>query len=144
MELLRSADVRYHGQSYELNVPYGDDMAAAFHQVHERRYGHARRDRPLQVVHLRVRAVGRVEPPRLAESEPGGGAAEDAACGQRSVLLDDGREVQAVVLQRERLQPGAAFRGPAVVVEYSSTVWLPPDTQGSVDRWGSLVLEVGG
>lgn len=144
VELLRSADVRYHGQSYELNVPYGDDMAAAFHQAHERRYGHARRDRPLQVVHLRVRALGRVESPRLAELEPGGGAAEDAACGQRSVLLDDGREVQAVVLQRERLQPDVAFRGPAVVVEYSSTVWLPPGTQGSVDRWGSLLLEVGG
>jgi N-methylhydantoinase A len=76
--------------------------------------------------------------------EPDGSATEDAVCGHRSVLLDDGREAQAVVLQRERLQPGVAFCGPAVVVEYSSTVWLPPDTRGSVDRWGSLVLEVGG
>lgn len=144
VELVRSADVRYQGQSYELNVPYGDELAATFHQAHERRYGHARRDRSLEVVHVRVRAVGRVEPPRFVESEPDGSSVADAACGRRSVLLENGEEVQARVLRRDRLQPGASFSGPALVVEYSSTVWLPPDTHGSVDRWGSLVLEVRG
>jgi N-methylhydantoinase A len=144
VQLLRSADVRYHGQSYELNVPYGEEMAMAFHEEHERRYGHARADRPLQVVHLRVRAVGKVEPPRLEELEPDGSTLEYAVCGRPTVLLDDGTEAQALLLQRERLRPGVVFHGPAVIVEYSSTVWLPPGTQGSVDRWGSLVLGVKG
>jgi len=50
----RSVDVRYKGQGYELNVPYGPGMAAQFHDLHQRRYGFANEMRALEVVNVRV------------------------------------------------------------------------------------------
>jgi N-methylhydantoinase A len=64
------ADVRYRGQSFELTVPLGGDVAEAFHRAHEERYGYADRGRPLELVAVRtadVRPGPRVE---LARGEP--------------------------------------------------------------------------
>jgi N-methylhydantoinase A len=51
------ADVRYRGQSFELTVPLGGDVAEAFHRAHEERYGHADRERELEVVAVRTADV---------------------------------------------------------------------------------------
>src|SRR5271155_2303185 len=58
----RSVDVRYHGQGDELNVPFGSEMAAQFHDLHQRRYGFANETRTLEVVNLRVRMVSAAAP----------------------------------------------------------------------------------
>jgi N-methylhydantoinase A len=57
-ELRRRADLRYRGQSFELTVPLGGDVAEAFHRAHEERYGYADRSRPLELVALRTATVG--------------------------------------------------------------------------------------
>jgi N-methylhydantoinase A len=57
------ADVRYRGQSFELTVPLGEDLAESFHRAHEERYGFAERDRPLELV--TVRTTERRPPPEL-------------------------------------------------------------------------------
>ncbi len=51
------ADVRYAGQSFELTVPLGGDVAESFHAAHEERYGYADRGRPLELVAVRTAAV---------------------------------------------------------------------------------------
>ena len=51
------ADIRYAGQSFELTVPLGGDVAEAFHRAHEERYGYADRSRPLELVALRTADV---------------------------------------------------------------------------------------
>ncbi len=51
------ADVRYVGQSFELTVPLGGDVAEAFHRMHEERYGYAERTRPLELVAVRTAHV---------------------------------------------------------------------------------------
>jgi len=56
------ADIRYEGQSFELTVPLGSDLALRFHEAHEERYGHADRDRPLELVAVRTAEV-RLAPP---------------------------------------------------------------------------------
>ena len=56
------ADVRYTGQSFELTVPLGGDVAEAFHRAHEERYGYADRRRPLELVALRTAKVRRPGP----------------------------------------------------------------------------------
>jgi N-methylhydantoinase A len=51
------ADVRYAGQSFELTVSLGGDVAATFHRAHEERYGYAEPDRPLELVAVRTADV---------------------------------------------------------------------------------------
>jgi N-methylhydantoinase A len=51
------ADLRYRGQSFELTVPLGGDLAESFHRAHEERYGYADRERPLELVAVRTADV---------------------------------------------------------------------------------------
>jgi N-methylhydantoinase A len=54
-----TADLRYAGQSFELNVPLQDDLDEAFHHAHEELYGFAERDRPIELVAVRTADVTR-------------------------------------------------------------------------------------
>jgi N-methylhydantoinase A len=51
------ADLRYAGQSFELTVALGGDLADAFHRAHEERYGYADRGRPVELVAVRTAEV---------------------------------------------------------------------------------------
>jgi N-methylhydantoinase A len=51
------ADLRYQGQSFELTVPLGGDLAERFHAAHEERYGYADRDHPIELVAVRTADV---------------------------------------------------------------------------------------
>ncbi|HEX2027543.1 MAG TPA: hydantoinase/oxoprolinase family protein [Nitriliruptorales bacterium] len=138
----RSADCRYRGQAYELEVPVddadADALAAAFHALHDERYGYAQPDEPVEVVNLRVRAEG--PPPRspLPEVADGRGA-EQAEVGTRRVVVD-GQGRECPVYARERLGRGDRFRGPAVVAGVDTTCLVLADQTASVDQVGSLVL----
>jgi len=138
----RSADLRYRGQSFELAVPFGAEMAAAFHAKHAARHGHAQPEREIEVVHLRLRAIGPVSPVRLPEARPGDPDPGPARIADGHTLVLDGAEQRVEVFERERLRAGMRLRGPALVVEYSSTTWVPAGAAAEVDCRGSLVLEV--
>ena len=140
-EALRSVDLRYTGQGYELNVPFGPGMAQAFHALHQRRYGFANEARPLEIVNVRVRLVAAgdpFEPSRQAVAE-GDGAA--ALVGTRDVYFEGGLH-ETRLYERDRLHAGDVFSGPAIVSEYSSATILPPGDVLRVDTFGNLVIEV--
>jgi N-methylhydantoinase A len=69
----RVADLRYRGQSFEIEVPLGADLEARVHRAHRERYGYAMQDRAIEVVALRVRAAGTVEPPPAARGAEAAG-----------------------------------------------------------------------
>src|SRR6266508_4005417 len=150
---LRSADLRYYGQAFEVRVPVPDgrvDPAVAgatvdaFHDAHERLYGYCFRDRPEQQVewvNLRVTGVGPIRRPRLREAEPGDGDAARARTGSRPVCFDARRgHLDTPVYARAGLRPGDTVAGPAIVEEYGSTVPLHPGFHADVDRLGNLVV----
>jgi len=139
----RSADVRYHGQGYELNVPFGPEMAAQFHDLHQRRYGFANEMRALEVVNVRVRMVSAAEAfePVVQPLHEGDGS--QALIGTRPVYFDDSFH-ETRVYDRELLRPGDTFAGPAIVSEYSSATVLPLGDVLRVDGLGNLVIEVEG
>jgi N-methylhydantoinase A len=137
----RSVDLRYAGQGYELNIPYGPEMAAAFHAMHKQRYGFANETRPLEIVNIRVRLVAAAEgfePPRQCIHE-GDGA--QALVGQRLVYFN-GEALETRLYERDSLRAGDTFAGPAIISEYSSATILPPSDVLRVDVLGNLVIEV--
>ena len=145
----RQLDIRYAGQAYELTIPFRARFMDLFHREHERAYGHAQRGRPLQVVNLRVRLTIPTPKPRLktrkSKPEIGNwkietGKPAGAAKVKRKQVWFEGRLRTTPVYSRDRLSPGVRFRGPAVVVEYSSTTIVPPDYECAVDQYLNLVL----
>lgn len=140
----RLLDMRYRGQSYEVDVPVGDpapdhvDATAAFHRRHRERYGYARPDAPVEVVVARVAAVGTGRPPSLPVHEPTG--TEEPV--QRSIWID-GEELEIESWLWAELPQGHAGRGPALVVDDHATALVPPGWSWNVDRFGNLLLERG-
>ncbi|HKQ64783.1 MAG TPA: hydantoinase/oxoprolinase family protein [Methylomirabilota bacterium] len=141
-----AADMRYVGQSYEIDVPVeldwlapggGASVLAAFHRAHERAFGHADREAPAEIVNLRVQL--RAERPRVPLVELPAGSAAPAPRTTRRIWLD-GRPTEARVFDRAALGRGARLRGPAIVEQPDTTVLVPDGHVGEVDRFGNLLL----
>lgn len=143
MRLERFLDMRYAGQSYEITVPFGGRIEASFHRLHRRMYGYDDPGRETEIVNVRVRAVGAVRKPVLPRSRSGGSNPRAAFLDRRRIV-EGGRETDASVYRRELLRPRNRLAGPAIVTEYSSTVYLPSRWAGRVDAFGNLVLSPAG
>ncbi len=139
--LERHLDLRYRGQSFEITVPYSKEFREVFEKAHEKLYGY-RHSRDVEVVNVRLRAVGITEKPSFEPlKECGEGFPEGALLKCKKVFFE-GEWVETPVLDREKLLLGHRFSGPAVVVEYSSTTVVPPFAKVRVDSFGNLLLEV--
>ncbi len=148
-EYLRTADVRYYGQAYEVRVEVPDgsvteDLFAAvartFHDEHKALYGYDFRDdtrQEVEWVNLRVTGVGPIRKPEVREASAGVGA-ESARTGTRPVFFDDW--VESPIYDRARLGAGDVVEGPAVFEEFSSTVPLHPGFRATVDTYGNLII----
>ena len=135
----RRLDLRYTGQSYELSVPFRRDFRRLFHEQHEKAYGHAHRGRPLEIVNLRLRLTIRTPKPQLRARATGNPDPARARVKTKPVWFA-GRFHSTPLYDRERLEPGSRFAGPAVVVEYSSTTVVPLDFECYVDEYLNLIL----
>jgi N-methylhydantoinase A len=140
VQIRRSLDMRYAGQSYDLNVLFTGDFVSAFHRAHEKRYGYFDRSRACEVVNIRARFTGRTPKPVLPKLKRGRESATTALVSKSAVLFGGRREVTPIY-DRSRLLAGNRLPGPAIVTEYSATTLIPPDWTASVDRIGNLILE---
>jgi N-methylhydantoinase A len=138
----RSADMRYVGQEYTVNVTIGaeislDTIDHDFHETHRIRYGHSTPGAPVEFVNLRLAAMGRIGAGRapFQASEDG----QDPLLGRRRVVFS-GTEYETEVLLRDNLRPGARLEGPVVIEEESSTTVVPPDNAVDVDDLGNLLV----
>jgi len=144
ISLTRTLGMRYVGQSWELIVrvpPGADSMAVlerAFHEAHERRYGHAS-DGAAEIVSFRLAAIGAVPKPPPSRWSVAGTLAE-ARRTERAVRFG-GESTMSAVYERPRLPGGVPLAGPAVVEEMGATTVIPPGWTGTVGPWGNLVLE---
>jgi N-methylhydantoinase A len=146
----RWLDLRYEGQNYELLVPVPGEawgnggvevLRRHFLRAHERAYGFAAEDEPVQVVNLRLVARGLAMPPTLPRRPPGGLDASAAVVGHRPVdFLEAGTAARCPVYDRARLAAGHRIAGPAVVEQFDSTTLLHPGQEAQVDELGLLVI----
>jgi N-methylhydantoinase A/oxoprolinase/acetone carboxylase beta subunit len=135
--LLRSADIRYAGQSYELTVPWhAADPAAPFHREHQRVYGYSNPERAIEIVTIRVRARLNVQKPNLASRRPLSRRFDKPHIRR---IHSAGAWRETPVYPRSSI-PAARLRGPALVLDYGSTTLIPPGWSFSIDRTGSLKL----
>lgn len=142
-----SVDARYEGQAYELNIPFAGDMdiAATFHEMHQRTYGHAIPGRMVEAVNVRLQAVGTVRRPALrpepVDEQEFAGARHavpgDAVLGEAE--SSDGQRM--MLYDRESLPPGARFRGPALIFQADSTTYVAPGWSARVDGYRNLILD---
>ncbi|HJU18385.1 MAG TPA: hydantoinase/oxoprolinase family protein [Stellaceae bacterium] len=142
--LLRAADLRYRRQAYELTVPMAagpvtraslDALAAAFHDRHRQTYGHANPGEPVQLVNIRLTALGRLKRPSLRQQ-----AGPARAPRQRRVWFAGSGLVACPVLWRDGLSVDAAIPGPAIVEATDSTIVVPPSWIATVAAGGYIRL----
>lgn len=146
----RSVDLRYAGQSFELSVDFDgpvteaakDRVAARFHDQHKHRYGHANTEESLELVNLRVKAVGETDPPALEDVTPPTGTVEDAQKTTRTVFFDNTPR-QTPVYDRQRLPYNANLSGPAIIEGADTTVTVFPDQAARIDQRGNLLVNTG-
>jgi N-methylhydantoinase A len=140
-----TVDVRYRRQGYELNVPFHKQSPAqsiaAFHQLHQQRYGFCDVSKPVEIVNLRLRMNAPGEPyaPIYREPVPGDGS---AACYAERPVHFAGRFLPTHHYRRDGLAPGDAIDGPAMITEYTSATALPPGCRAQVDGFGNLVISI--
>jgi N-methylhydantoinase A len=151
--LIRSADLRYYGQAFEVRVPVAagpvgpalaEATAASFHAAHRALYGYDFGDDPRQQVewvNVRVTGIGPIQRPRLATLPAGDGNPSRAVTGRRAVVF--GRAagpVDATIYWRPLLAAGDEVTGPAVIEEYGATIPVHPGFAARVDRFGNLLV----
>lgn len=137
--IVPTVDVRYVGQSYEIGLPFAERLGDAFHVAHQRLYGYADRGRPLEVVNVRVRATGRHARPSRQTFK-----AQRPLRPTTQRVCWRGRWLRALTYRRPHLRAGTVVRGPALIVEFSATTFLPPAWRAHVHRTGHLLLSHAG
>lgn len=147
----RSGDLRYVGQGYELKVPMPQDLTDAsaladvwekFHGIHAAEYGHAFKSSPIEIVNLRVTAVGSL---RKLEQMPApeGDSLEAALLYTRESIFRDAGSLQTFdtsVYRRDALPVDVPFEGPAILLQKDSTTVVPPRAVARVHASGSIVI----
>lgn len=138
----RSLDIRYEGQSYELNVTYDDeksDFVNQFHSLHEQRFSYARPEASVEAVNLRLSAIGETDKPDITSR-----TLTDAELSETVIATNrmdfEGETYSTNFYQRESLQPGHRIAGPAVIIEFSATTVVPPNFSAFVDVYENLIL----
>ena len=143
-----SLDMRYTGQAYELNVPLASleldgtilrDAVADFHLLHKTRYGHELDDDLVEVVRVRLTALGAIPKPVLKGSLQSGGAPEPRS--RREIHAISGESSVVPVYHRDDLLPGHRLITPSIVQQLDSTAYLPFG-KAEVDVTRSIVVDL--
>ncbi|MBT6428553.1 MAG: hydantoinase/oxoprolinase family protein, partial [Rhodospirillaceae bacterium] len=145
--LERAADLRYGRQAYELTIPAQtgavttetlDQLARLFHEKHRQTYGHDNPDETIQLVNLRVTAIGRFENIELSYT----GKTEGSSLkGSRSVWFRQGGRCDCAVHDCARLGIGTEVVGPAVIEAVDTTIVIPPGWRARMNPTGHILME---
>ncbi len=149
-EIQRLLEMRYVRQNFELEVSVDnpmkteedlDQVLRSFHALHERNYGHSDSSAPVEVVNVKARGLSRLTKPELKELPQGSADSGQAYTGTRNVFFKGPGWVDCPNYERLKLTANNVIRGPAMINEFDSTIVVPPGYQGSIGKFGDLVLE---
>ena len=143
LNIVRTLDVRYSGQSYELNVPFPKDsldFVDKFHSIHKIRFSYSHPDAIVEVVNLRLSAIKETEKPKtisetLIEEVP-----INALIDEKTVVFDN-KMYDTKFYSREELLPGNSIDGPVIITEFSATSVVPPGFSINVDAYRNIIMK---
>jgi N-methylhydantoinase A len=146
----RAADLRYQYQSFELTCPLGEGavtrerlatLVETFHREHRRLYTYDLPSAPVELVNLRVTAIGRLPQRATPVSSSSGTNVARAVSGRRRVHFTGRGSLDCVCYARARLAPGMRFDGPALVDQEDATTLVAPGFHARVDAALNIILE---
>ena len=151
MEFVRSAELRYGEQGFELQVDYEDeslnndtiieDLTQAFHAKHQKLYTFSVPESEVEIVSVQVTAIGKLPSfpvAAVASDEP-----HDAYLDTQQVYFQkSGGWISTPFYQREQMLPGFEITGPAIILQPDTTLVLPPETHGRVDGLGNFIVRI--
>jgi len=146
-----SADLRYEGQSWELNTRIERaerlnkeairKVTEDFHRLHEQVYSYAEPDEVVEFINLRVRVLGKNPTLSLPKEEGGGDVAPVEWKEMRRVYLEQVGWREIPIYERDQLQVGARIAGPIIVEEQISTTLIPRGYAGYIDVYRNIIIE---
>ncbi|HKI51505.1 MAG TPA: hydantoinase/oxoprolinase family protein [Geothermobacteraceae bacterium] len=138
VRLVRELDLRYRGQSYEIKVPLSAQLVEQFHQAHQSLYGYSDPQRSVEIVNLRLRAIGQTATPRIEFSPP---APEKPRKTREWTLRMEGRDISCQIVIRDELACGSVLHGPQLILEDTATLLIKPGWRVRVTEQFSLLAE---
>ena len=148
ISIQHSIDMRYAGQGYEIAIACEPEkmsveglraLRKSFDEVHRGMFGHMAPDEPVEIVSYRVRGIGMVPPVQMPRFKKAGTPLKDARRETRKVRFD-GKTVDCPIYQREKLDVGLTFSGPAVLDQFDCTTVICPGQTVRVDEWKNLIV----
>lgn len=151
--LLRFLDMRYVGQHHEVTIEIPNDcsieerhlkeITETFHKAHEKLYTYSTPETPLEIINLRITAVGHVDKTGLFEGQIEEKDPTFAFKNKRKVYFEEyGKFVDTPVYDRAKLKSGNLIEGPAVIEERITTIIVHPNWNASVDGFNNVIMEV--
>ncbi len=152
IEIQWTADLRYAGQAYELNVSVPrngrltrkdiDATVARFHALHQKVYEYSSADEPVDVINVRLIGSGQVSDVKLPRRKRGVASPRGALKGKRPVYYAGRGFVNVPVYERDLLQPGNVVKGPCMIEEIISSTVVIPGAAANVDTWGNVIINL--
>jgi len=149
-EISWSADVRFKGQSYEINTPVERKdklsekdvrkIAEDFNRIHEQIYAYGSLDEEIEYVNLRVAAIGKSPEVQLPVGKNKGENPENAKKMVRKVYFYPHGFKDTNIYEREKLECGNIIKGPAVIEETISSTVLPPESIARIDEYFNIII----
>ena len=143
LNILRTLDIRYSGQSYELNVPFPEnslDFVDKFHSIHQLRFSYSHPDAMVEVVNLRLSAIKETEKPKTTSEQLINELPKTALIEEKPVIFDN-KMYDTKFYRREELLPGNSIDGPAIITEFSATSVVPPSFSINIDAFRNIIMK---
>jgi N-methylhydantoinase A len=144
-EFAATLDMRYAGQAYDLGVaipdelrinPEAEGILELFHREHERIYSFRDLESGVEVTTQRIRVIGRIPPVTLPNVEAGA----RAKAGEKRRIFNQGKYADVPVYLRREMGRGQKLKGPAILEQRDSTIWVLPDWTAEIDRIGNILI----
>jgi len=139
-------DLRYQGQSYEITIPYMNEktsdlsFVSDFHRAHRKLYSYHHEQRAVEIVNIRIKAVGKTKKIKLKRFPPKDKDSKKAFIKKQALHYEE-KTWQASVFKRALLETGNKMNGPALIADSESTTFLPPSYTLRVDGFLNLLIK---
>ncbi len=140
IKIKNSVDIRYVGQSHELMLPFKKTYIDDFHKLHNRTFGYSNLDYEIEVVNIRVRVIGKTRKPSLRKGKVVTYENEQAIT-KKTKCFYGGKWLKTDILDRNIIRPCYQIKGPGLIVDNTSTTFLPPEYICNIDDHENLIIE---